>query len=313
MDTQICHKNNTFTMFKTLLFVLLPLSIFSGLVIYQSKEIVFAQTEDNFSNTDVKGSLYTPDTTKERISFGPKLIYVVKENQLYSILTTLTDVNEILRKNNIEVERNDYVDINTPYVVDGSVIRIVRTDQIVVERFLDIPFKEEIVESREYFKGEKHIVQKGVVGIKKQRLLRTYEDGYLVKSEVLGESIQVEPVKQIVAMGTSDYLLLNIVKRGYNCPFWYSVVDSGPYTKKEKEWLKFVMYCESGCNAEADKGSYKGLFQWSPYWWKHQFNENIFDGYAQIKNTINKYRAGESTRASQWPACHAKYLREVSN
>lgn len=309
MDTEIHCNNNKRKIIKNLLLLLLPLGFLSAFLIYQSNKLVFAQEESYLTDSEIKGVFFIPDPIKEKISYGPKLISIEKDLHIYKILTTSSDVYQILRENNIELDDQDVITLNTQYLVDGTIIRIVRTDRIVVIKFVDIPYEEEIVEDSAYLKGQKKIIQKGINGIKKQRLLNTYENGYLVQSEFLSETIEKKPVKQIVAVGTSEYLLKDIEVRGYNCPFWYSVVDSGPYTDEEKRWLKFIMYCESGCNAESDKGNYKGLFQWSPYWWKHQFRENIFDGYAQIKHTIEKYRAGESTRASQWPACHARYVR----
>ena len=173
----------------------------------------------------------------------------------------------------------------------------------------EIPFEKEIIENPQLLKGEEKVIQEGKNGIKKLVYFNTYEDNALVKSELIDEIIIKKPIKEIKEIGTSMYSLNNIEKKGYNCPFWYSVVDSGPYTQEEKDWLKFMMYCESGCNAESNKSNYKGLFQWSPYWWNKQFDENIFDGYAQIKHTVEKYRAGEATRSSQWPRCNAKYLK----
>lgn len=248
-----------------------------------------------------------PNTIEERISYGPKLITIRKEENIYTILTTLTDIYTILRENSIELGEQDILYMNTEYLLDGSIVRIVKSETIIVEELFDIPYEEEIVKSDMYLKGQEHISQEGEKGIGKRILSNTYEDGLLVKSELISETIEKEPVKKIIEVGTSLYLLKDIELRGYNCLFWYSVVESGPYTPEEMRWLKFIMYCESGCNAESDKGNYKGLFQWSPYWWSRQFKENIFDGFAQIKNTIKKYRAGESTRESQWPACHKRY------
>lgn len=309
MDTEIHCNNNRRKTIRNLSLLLLPLGILSALLIYHSNKLVFAQEETYLTDSEIKGVFFIPDPIKEKISYGPKLISIEKDHHIYKILTTSSDIHQILRENNIKLDDQDVITLNTQYLVDGTIIRIVRTDKIVVIKFVDVPFEEKIVEDSGYLKGQKKIIQKGINGIKKQRLLNTYENGYLVQSEFLSEIIEKEPVKQIVAVGTSEYLMKDIEVRGYNCPFWYSVVDSGSYTDEEKKWLKYIMYCESGCNAESDKGNYKGLFQWSPYWWKHQFKENIFDGYAQIKHTIEKYRAGESTRASQWPACHARYVR----
>ena len=307
MDTEKYHKNNRSTVFKSLLFLLLPLGFLSSFLIYHSSKIIFAQEDSSLSDTDVKGAFFMPNTFEERISYGPKLITIKKEEKIYTVLTKLTDIYEILRQNSIELERQDIIYMNTEYLLDGSIVRIVRSETIIVEEFFDIPYEEEIVKSNMYLKGQRNIFQEGELGIGKRILSNTYEDGLLVNSELIEQTVVKEPIKRIVEVGTSLYLLKDIELRGYNCPFWYSVVESGPYTPEEMRWLKFIMYCESGCNAESDKDNYKGLFQWSPYWWSRQFKENIFDGFAQIKNTIGKYRAGESTRESQWPACHKKY------
>jgi hypothetical protein len=71
------------------------------------------------------------------------------------------------------------------------------------------------------------------------------------------------------------------------------------------------MYCESGCNAESDKHDvYKGLFQWNPKSWNAYYpKDNIYDGYAQIENTIDKIRRGVSLSA-YWPACYKQYVQK---
>jgi hypothetical protein len=308
MDTEIYRKQNIKGNLIPFILLLLLGVVFTSLLVSTDK-VVFAQQQEYLPDTEIKKVFFLPDLTTERISYGYKLITIEKDHNIYKILTKSTDVFEILRENGISIERNDAVTLSTRYVLDGTIIRVVRTDKILVVKFFDIPFEEQIVENSAYLKGQKNIKQRGVNGVMKQQLLNTYENGYLVESELISQVVDRKPVPQIVEVGTSEYLLQDIEIRGYNCPYWYSVVDSGPYSDEEKRWLKFIMYCESGCNAESDKSTYKGLFQWSPYWWKKQFTENIFDGNAQIKHTIEKYRAGESTRENQWPACHARYVR----
>jgi hypothetical protein len=74
------------------------------------------------------------------------------------------------------------------------------------------------------------------------------------------------------------------------------------------------MYCESGCNAESDKHDvYKGLFQWHPKSWDAYYpKDNIYDGYAQIENTVDKIRRGVSLSA-YWPACHKQYVQKFGD
>ena len=310
MDTEIYHKNNKNYFLKTSLYFLLPLLLLTFFLLYYSKNLVFAQENIKISDSKIEEYLFLPDRIREKVSYGPKLISIKRGDEVVKILTTLTTVEDILKENSFILEKNDYVFLNTQYVINGSIIKIVRTNSVLFESLEEIPFLSETVENSNLLRGQEKVLQEGVLGVKKDVYENTYEDGILVRSVLIDEIILKHPQKEIVEIGSSWYTLDGIEPHGYNCPYWYSVVDSGPYSPEEKDWLKYIMYCESGCNAESNKSNYKGLFQWSPYWWSKQYNENIFDGYAQLKHTIEKYRAGESTRVSQWPACHAKYLRE---
>jgi hypothetical protein len=299
MDSQKSCKNNESNKHVLISLLIVALGVFSFFLIIKSDELVFASQPLIPIDGKIREALFLPDPLQEKASYGPKLITIQRGDTAFNTLTTLSNVYDILRENSIKLDKNDYVYLNTEYVINGSVIKIVRTSNTIFEMLEEIPFEKEVVENSQLLKGEEKVIQEGKNGIKKQVYFNTYEDNVLVKSELIDEIIIKKPIKEIKEIGTSRY----------NCPFWYSVVDSGPYTQEEKDWLKFMMYCESGCNAESNKSNYKGLFQWSPYWWNKQFDENIFDGYAQIKHTVEKYRAGEATRSNQWPRCNAKYLK----
>ena len=309
MDSQKSCKNNESNKHVLISLLIVALGVFSFFLIIKSDELVFASQPLIPIDGKIREALFLPDPLQEKASYGPKLITIQRGDTAFNTLTTLSNVYDILRENSIKLDKNDYVYLNTEYVINGSVIKIVRTTNTIFEMLEEIPFEKEVIENPQLLKGEEKVIQEGKSGIKKQVYFNTYEDNVLAKSELIDEIIMKKPIKEIKEIGTSMYSLNNIEKKGYNCPFWYSVVDSGPYTQEEKDWLKFMMYCESGCNAESNKSNYKGLFQWSPYWWNKQFDENIFDGYAQIKHTVEKYRAGEATRSSQWPRCNAKYLK----
>ena len=290
----------------TLLTTMLLLTI--GLMI-ASNNIVLAEGNEVNTQYNIKDMVFRTDSQLERSSRRPKLVHIKKSNYVYSVFTVETDIYKILEEFQINLSDKDRITISTQYITNGSLVRVIKTETITEEIDEEIPFATNIIKTNKYLKGEEYIAQEGVLGVKKQKVVSYYEDGVLIESRILSERIAKEPVTEILEVGTSTYSLIGIDPKGYNCDYWYQVVDSGPYTEEEKRWLKFIMYCESGCNAESNKGSYKGLFQWSPYWWSKQFKENIFDGHAQLRNTISKYRAGESTRANQWPACHARYNR----
>jgi len=311
MEKESCNKQLKSEISIPPLLMLILLGLFLLLIANKSHTLVYADTKADTPIKELTNLIYDLDSPKERVSQGPKVITVRRGDSVFKIFTTLTDIQDILKQNDIYLESNDSVVLNTKYPVDGTIISVIKTETFLVENDVDIPYVTQVIKTSELFEGERETLQKGVLGLKTEKFLHYYEDGVLIKSELIEENVHSEPVSEIVKVGTSWYSLEGITIRGYNCPYWYSVVDSGPYSAEEKRWLKYIMYCESGCNAESNKSTYKGLFQWSPYWWRRQFSENIFDGHAQLKHTIAKYRAGESTRANQWPACHTKYNRDV--
>lgn len=278
-------------------------------LIFAANNIILAEEKQVNTQYDIKDMVFRIDAQLERSSRRPKLVHIKKGDYVYSIFTVETDIYKILDEFQINLSGQERVIISTQYITNGSLVRVIKTETVIEEIEEEIPFTTKIIKTDKYLKGEEYVSQEGVLGMKKKKIISYYEDGVLIESKILSERIVKEPTVRILEVGTSMYSLAGIDPKGYNCEYWYQVVDTGPYTEEEKRWLKFIMYCESGCNAESNKSAYKGLFQWSPYWWSKQFQENIFDGHAQIKHTVAKYRAGESTRLSQWPACHTKYNR----
>jgi len=305
MDIQK-KKNSSKTLTTTLTLLLFLLLSF---LVVGSNTIVLAQEESYIDEgVDIKDLVFGTNMELERGSRRPKLVHIKKGEYVYNVFTLETNIYKILEEFQIPIDGEERVIVSTEYVKNGSLVRVIKTKSVIEDIQIEIPFESEVIKTDKYLKGEIYTAQEGVLGVRTQKVLNYYEDGVLVEKKILADRIVKSPVKEILEEGTSLYSLAGIDPKGYNCDYWYHVVDTGPYTPEEKRWLKFIMYCESGCNAESNKGSYKGLFQWSPFWWSKQFSENIFDGHAQIRNTIAKYRTGEKTRASQWPACHAKYV-----
>lgn len=156
--------------------------------------------------------------------------------------------------------------------------------------------------------SEKVTEQRGVLGVKTQRIEKLYLGDEYITERLLEEVIVESPVTEIITMKGPEHTPTSVTQLSYNCDYWYGVVNSLDATEEEKEWLRFTMKWESNCNAESDKSSYKGLFQWGPcIWYKLYPNDNIFDGYTQIRNTLNKVRAGGHPK-HMWPAVYRKYL-----
>jgi hypothetical protein len=155
--------------------------------------------------------------------------------------------------------------------------------------------------------------QEGVLGLMTQKVKRIYRGNTLIAEEIIEEHMEREARPEIIIIRGPEDLPTSVPQRGYNCAYWSAYIDGIDATIQEKEWLKFVMRWESGCNAESNKSFHKGLYQWDPCLWYKQYpNENIFDGEAQIRRTLEKLRNGANP-SRMWPAVHKKYLSNCIN
>ncbi len=192
---------------------------------------------------------------------------------------------------------------------DGTYIQVYTYKTTIDEILLEIPY-ETILNGEVLCRSlaQEFVEQEGVLGVMSQRIKRTYKGDILIAEEIIDETIEREPRPQIIIIRGPQDLPDSVPQRDYACEYWEPYIDNSVNaTTEEKNWLKFIMYCESGCNAESNKSFYKGLFQWNPCLWYKQYpNDNIFDGEAQIKRTLQKLREGANPN-QMWPACHRKY------
>jgi hypothetical protein len=254
--------------------------------------------------------IFDVDNNEIKKVYDLSLVNVIINGNSTQVLTNRTDIYKLLNDMGVVVDNSKKIVSTSEDITNGTVIRVITVGKTVEELNINIPFKSESINTKDIPYGTKEVAQAGVLGVRTQQIEKIYEDGKLISQKVLHEAVTREPVKEIIKVGVLSYGISDLEKTyGYNCPHWYSVVDVGNYTDQEKQWLKFVMYCESGCNAESDKNpTYKGLYQWLPKYWNIFFpKDNIYDGYAQIENTVWKIRHGVNMKA-YWPDCHSKYV-----
>jgi len=221
-----------------------------------------------------------------------------------SPVTALIDSGYSLSNRNRLVSTSPISDLQ-----NHSFIQVYTYRTTIDEILLEIPY-ETILKGSILCKSlaQQETEQEGVLGVMTQRIKRTYKGDMLIAEEIVEENVQREARPEIIVIKGPEDVPSSVPQRGYACGYWEGYIDNSlNATTEEKEWLKFVMYCESGCNAESNKAFYKGLFQWSPCLWYKQFpSDNIFDGELQIKRTLEKLRAGANP-GQMWPACHNRY------
>lgn len=153
------------------------------------------------------------------------------------------------------------------------------------------------------------VEQEGVSGRKKQTIEKFYLGEKYISERIISEVVESEPVTRIITLSGASDLPQSVTQLGPRCDYWEGVVNSLDASDEEKQWLRFTMRWESGCNAENNKSTYKGLFQWEPCLWYRLYpNDNIFDGKAQINRTLQKIRLCADP-AKMWPGVYKKYVQ----
>ena len=282
---------------------LASVTVFLLLFVFTNIPPVFALEEAE----TFRECIFGIDQEDAKLTFSPKFIKVIRGDEIKVYTTSSSTPMDALEENGYIISYDSRIfTYSEDFLSNYSIIQIIKLKTKTETREVDIDYSTSMYDSWQYEVGEEVVEQKGVLGVLEQQVQSYYEDGLLIKEIILSETIVAEPIGEIIAIGSATYTLEGITQRGYDCKYWYTVVDKGNYSAEEKQWLKFMMYCESGCNAESNKSFYKGLFQWNPTLWKKLYTENIFDGGAQIKHTIEKIRAGANPD-QMWPACSRKY------
>ncbi len=253
------------------------------------------------------------DTLEEKKLLDIKFITVNNDGDVEHFLTNAKTPVEALLLNGYAVDENKKIETNSSSdtLTNDSII-VLNTYRTVLEKVsISIPY-EKVTEGESLCENlsTRITLQKGVLGVATQTIQKIYVGDSLVSTEIVGEDLVSSPRKEIILLSGPNDSPDDVEQIGYNCAYWESYIDNEvSATDEEKRWLKFTMRLESGCNAESTKNSYyKGLFQWSPCLWYKQFpNDNIFDGKAQIRRTLQKLRSGANPKY-MWPGTYKQYV-----
>lgn len=304
-----------FTMFRKKTFFLLSALALFGLitvVCMSFSNVAFAGNKEIKQEDivqDLREILGIQDSSDGKI----KVVTVSYDSEIVTHLTrglstteTLIDLGYPLASRN-RFFSNSPIDrlYNETYVL----IRTYTTE--IAKVFVSIPF-ETITEGKSLCSRmiNKRVEQKGERGKKVQTIEKYFLDGEYISEVVVDEEVIKDPVNEIISLSGGTHSPDSVPQIGPNCAHWEAVIEKINATEEEKGWLKFTMRWESGCNAEHNRGTYKGLFQWEPCLWYRLYpTDNIFSGETQIVNTLNKVRAGANPRY-MWPAVYKKYVTQ---
>lgn len=274
----------------------------------------FPQDKDIRRSYDFTKLVFGIDAPKVRSYLNVKLVTIDNNGQLETFLSRAVTPIDALVENGYHVSTMNKIITTSPSEeLSNHAYIVLREYKTTIEDItLPIPY-ERIVSGETLCQrlSTEVVKQSGVLGVMTQTVKKSYEDGNLVATETLSEVVKKFPVNEIIVLEGPNDSPSQVPQIGYNCNYWNSYIDTKvSATDEEKQWLKFTMKWESGCNAESNKSYYKGLFQWDPCIWYEQYpKDNIFDGRAQIANTLDKLRRGGQPKY-MWPAVYKKYVSQ---
>ncbi len=88
------------------------------------------------------------------------------------------------------------------------------TKKEIVNKEIEIPYETEYIENDLLPKDEQKVVQAGRLGFIERTLILTYENEELIDENIINEVTKNDPVKEIIEVGTSEFLANNKVHIG---------------------------------------------------------------------------------------------------
>ncbi len=241
--------------------------------------------------------------------FPPKTIRIIHNDEEHIHITYSDRVEEILDEFEIDYSEND--NIIPALDADIDFIRVI-TIESMIEKYeeieIAIPFEVERVYDNTLDYGKVVILQYGQNGIREETYKYIYLNDTLTSKEKESSEIIAEAQTQIEKIGTKRAAL-----EGRNCSHWSNVIENVTSDNDERDVLKFLIKCESNCNAGANNSNtYIGLLQFSPRTFEHYSGGgDIWDGEAQIQAALTMIRGGGL--AHHWPACANKHCSNNSS
>lgn len=272
----------------------------------------YAQDKDIKRNFDFSDLVYGINAQEAKSFLNVKFITIDNDGDIEYFLSRAVTPIDALVENGYSVSNMNKIITTSPLneLSDHAYIVLKVYKTITEDITLLIPY-ERITSGQTLCQrlSTPVVKQQGVLGTMTQTVRKTYENGNLIATETISSKVKKFPINEITILVGPDDSPGEVPQIGYNCNYWNLYIDNNvSASSEEKQWLKFTMKWESGCNAESNQGYYKGLFQWDPCLWYEQFpNNNIFDGRAQIKRTLAKLRAGANPKY-MWPAVYKKYV-----
>lgn len=135
------------------------------------------------------------------------MTYTVREGDLFSDIAARHGMSaETLAELNPEVDPAAILEGDVVTISKAVPLMSIRTTEIVAEEVM-IEHNVEYVYSSSYWEGDSFVTTKGSDGAKIVTSELVYVDGELQETTVLSEEVTVEPVTEVITLGTRNFIL----------------------------------------------------------------------------------------------------------
>lgn len=188
----------------------------------------------------VSASLNAPIKDGDRIEIThAKELTVIADGKTSKVYTTEKTVQAAIEDLNISVGSQDII---KPAAISSlenvNTINIVRVETKVKENEKTVPFSIVKQDDKTLTKGSEKVIQEGSVGVVVEQIEERYEDGVLVSTNVLSETVKSEAQDKLVAVGTAKPQT-TVARLSHDSPA-VETVTKGDYTFEAKSVLTNV-------------------------------------------------------------------------
>ncbi len=258
----------------------------------------FTYSQDKTDVSTIK--LFIQETEEHTIHiFPPKKVRLIYADERMEILTYEHRVKDVLSL--YDLDYCDTNDIITPELEDNiignTLIKVILVEKSLTKNTKIIPHENLRIKDPDLTLGKEILVQEGQEGIKEILYEEIYENDELIEIKLHGEKIISKPTNEIIKVGTKTS-----ATGRRDCKHWFNVVDNSTNDSNERDILKHLIKCESGCNDGANNNNrYLGLLQFNKNTFSHYGGEDIWNGKQQILAALKIIRSGGLTH--HWPKC----------
>lgn len=280
---------------------------------------------------DLEGSKVTPELSEALPADGANISVVTPKNVTFkgqygqdSWTLTATTVDEAARMVLGDFQDSD---ITSParetLLEDGMVVTVQRLRDGESKVSEEIPFETKEEKSDELYTDQTEVRSEGKVGTLEKVVKEKKIDGEVVETEVVSETVTVEPVARVVVKGTkerpqgssapgdndSSARSSNSSSSSKNQSKGGNTGASAPAAPSGSVWDR-IAQCESGGNWSINTGNgYYGGLQFSASTWR-AFGGGQYAPYAHQATRAQQIEVAKRTQAAQgwgaWPSCTRK-------